>query len=151
MNARDIVHSVYAPETMNSTFVAAFNSRTINSILHLFAEDAVITVDSARQTLSGKEIVRFALGKLLEKADRISSRETLCMVHGDLALLRADVDLRLGERVISTHEMSAVIHRGANGLWRYAGATLPGFEIVPRVARGQAPPTLSAVSRQARP
>lgn len=119
------VYKVHAPEAMNHTFVMAFDNRKIDIILSLYADDAVLVTDSARQSLFGKEYIQKSIEYLLNISDAMTSRDTLCMPHKDLALLRADVDLRLGRQIISTHTMSALIRREPNGHWLYAGATLP--------------------------
>ncbi|MDR6626297.1 nuclear transport factor 2 family protein [Caulobacter segnis] len=121
------MYKVHAPEAMNQAFVMAFNNRKIDIILSLYADDAVLVTDSAGQPLFGKESIRKRIEDLLELSDTMTSRDTLCMAHKDLALLCADVDLRLGKRVISTDKMSALVRRDPNGHWLYAGATLPGI------------------------
>lgn len=121
------MYRVHAPEVMNQKFVMAFNNRKIEEILSLYADDAVLITNSGGKSLVGKDNIRGEIEHLLKFSDAMASRDMLCMTHKDLALLHADVDLRLGRRLISTQTMSALIRREPNGLWLYAGATLPGI------------------------
>ncbi|MCV9910401.1 hypothetical protein OIV19_22725 [Brucella sp. HL-2] len=61
----------------------------------------------------------------------MTSRNNFCVIHGDLALLRADWELRAADGIIVASGSAAeVIRKQADGRWLYiidhaAGAGLP--------------------------
>jgi ketosteroid isomerase-like protein len=115
---------------MTQKFVTAFNSKRVDIILRLYADDAVIVIDSDRHSLSGKDNIRNLFSSILRFCDSIQAKDTLCMAHKDLAILHTNVDLRLGPEIISTQKMGALIRREPNGHWLYAGATIPWTKVM---------------------
>lgn len=124
------------PRDMNAAFARAFNSRNIDNLLALYAPDATLAVDESGRTATGLDAIATELKQLLQAPGTMTSRNNFCIVHGDLALLRADWELvdRDGTVVVggSTAE---VVRRQPDGSWRYvidhaAGASVP--RVVPR-------------------
>jgi ketosteroid isomerase-like protein len=58
------------------------------------------------------------------------SMNNFCVVHHDLALLRADFTLRDGNKVIASGSTAELVRKQADGSWLYvidhaAGASIP--------------------------
>ncbi len=123
--------TVTAPDRMNAAFADAFNSRSIANLLQLYEPDAVLRTDANGADLSGLAAIGAALAQLLQVPGQMTSRNHFCIVHGDLALLRADWALATDDGAIVASGSSAeLVRRQADGRWLYAidhavGASLP--------------------------
>ena len=123
--------AVTAPERMNAAFAQAFNSREIDNLLGLYEPDAVLRTDGSGNDLKGLAAISQALAQLLQAPGTMASRNHFCIVHGDLALLRADWELVAddGTRVVAGSS-AELIRRQVDGRWLYVidhamGASLP--------------------------
>lgn len=121
---------VYTPSEMNETFARAFNSRNLDNLLSLYESGAILCVDGSGREAIGEVSIGRELVKLLQAPGSMISKNNFCVVHGDLALLRADFTLRDGETLIASGSTSELIRRQPDGSWLYvidhaAGASLP--------------------------
>lgn len=128
---------VTRPESMNETFAEAVNARDLDQLLSLYEPTAVLRTDGD-STYRGLDEIRNALQNLLDAlgADgMLDGRNAYCIVHGDLALLRADyVATRPDGTSIKRGSSAEIVHRGADGVWRYVvdhatGASLPALYV----------------------
>jgi uncharacterized protein (TIGR02246 family) len=113
---------VYNPEDMNSAFAEAFNSGDIESLLSLYEPEAVL-IPRPGQVAEGAEAIRVALQELLALNGFMRSENRYALVHGDVALLRAEVHL-VGTTPDGTpleiHNHTAeVVRRQQDGSWLY--------------------------------
>jgi ketosteroid isomerase-like protein len=119
---------------MNETFARAFNSRSIDNLLALYEADAVLRIDGSERSLIGLTAIATELQKLLQTPGTMMSRTNFCIQNGDLALLRADWELRANDGAIVASGSSAELaRRQPDGTWRYvidhaAGAGLPRLD-----------------------
>lgn len=124
------MHKVYVPNKMNETFAHAFNSRKLENLLALYEPGAVLLVDGSGSSAEGHGAIAAELSQLLQAPGTMVSRNNFCIVHGDIALLRADFELRDGERTIVSGSSAELIRRQVDGSWLYvidhaAGASMP--------------------------
>ena len=123
--------TVASPDRMNAAFADAFNSRSIDGLLQLYEPDAVLRTNGDDMNLAGLAAIGNALGRLLQVPGRMTSRNHFCIVHGNLALLRADWDLVAEDgSVVASGSSAEVVRRQADGRWLYVmdhavGAGLP--------------------------
>ncbi len=121
---------VYVPSEMNETFARAFNSRKLENLLALYEPDAVLLVDGSGSSSAGYDAIGNELAQLLQAPGVMVSRNNFCVVHGDIALLRADFALRDGDRIIASGSTAELIRKQSDGSWLYVidhacGASLP--------------------------
>jgi ketosteroid isomerase-like protein len=123
---------VYLPNEMNETFARAFNSRKLENLLALYEQDAVLLVDGSGSSAVGYDAIGNELVKLLQAPGVMVSKNNFCIVHGDIALLRADFVLRDGDKLIASGSTAELVRRQADGSWLYvidhaAGASMPSI------------------------
>lgn len=111
---------VTAPHEMNATFARAFNSRKLENLLALYEPDARLRVDLSDRTFTGHAEIATALAGLLAAPGEMQSVNRYCIVHGDIALLRAFFTLRDGARPIASGSTAEIVRRQADGSWLYA-------------------------------
>lgn len=121
---------VRTPSMMNETFAKAFNSRKLENILSLYEPEAMLRVDGTGVTFIGHTEIGNELSRLLEAPGTMVSKNNFCIVHGDVALLRADFVLRDDEDIIASGSTMELIRLQSDGTWLYvvdhaAGASLP--------------------------
>lgn len=121
---------VHAPNEMNETFARAFNSRKLENLLALYQPDAVLLVDASGSSAVGHEAIGNELSQLFLAPGTMVSKNNFCVVHGDIALLRADYALRDGDRLIASGSTAELIRKQADGSWLYVidhagGASIP--------------------------
>lgn len=122
---------ITSPDRMNATFADAFNSRNVENLIRLYEPDAVLCSDKDSIALTGINAIRHALTQLLQVPGHMTSRNNFCLAHGDLALLRADWELRADDGTIVASGSSAeLVRRQHDGRWLYVidhalGASLP--------------------------
>lgn len=121
---------VYIPNEMNETFARAFNSRKLENLLALYEPDAVLLVDGSGSSAVGYDAIGNELAQLLQAPGVMVSKNNFCVVHGDIALLRADFVLRDGGRLIASGSTAELVRRQVDGSWLYvidhaAGASIP--------------------------
>ena len=123
--------TVTEPAQMNAAFARAFNSRNIENLLALYEPGAVLRVDGNEKSLTGLAAMAGELQHLLQAPGTMTSRNNFCIIHGDLALLRADWDLVADDgSVVASGSSAEIVRRQTDGTWRYvidhaAGAGLP--------------------------
>jgi uncharacterized protein (TIGR02246 family) len=125
-----MITKVAQPQDMNDTFARVFNTRKLEDLLALYESDAVLCVDAA-QRLQGRDAIAAALANLLQMAGTLQGRNNFCVVHGDLALLRADYAL-IGPNgaTLMAGSSAEIVRRQGDGTWLYVidhavGASLP--------------------------
>lgn len=122
---------VLTPSAINQAFADAFNRRSIEQLLSLYEDEAVLHTDEAAPGLRGVAAIRPVLEQLLQLPGRMCSRNRFCIESGDLALLRADYTLTASDGTVLLAGSSAELaRRQQDGGWRYlidhaAGASLP--------------------------
>lgn len=122
---------VQDPSTINAAFAEAFNSRQLSNLLALYEDDAVLRVDGSGESARGKSAIAACLSELLKVPGRMISTNNFCVIHGGLALLRADWSL-IGDdgTVIAAGSTAEIARQQKDGHWLYAidhaaGASLP--------------------------
>jgi ketosteroid isomerase-like protein len=121
---------VHAPHDMNDVFARAFNTRKIENLLALYEKDAMLLVDNSGDARVGHDAIGRELAKLMQAPGVMVSKNNFCVVHGDLALLRADFALRDGDTLIASGSTAELVRKQLDGSWLYvidhaAGASLP--------------------------
>lgn len=107
------------PSLMNETFARVFNSRDKSELLNLYELNATLIVDASGAQVRGLEGIGQVLDQLLAIPGSMTSRNNFCVVHGDIALLRADWRLRTDDGEIVMEGSSAeVLHRQEGGGWK---------------------------------
>lgn len=126
-----MVFAITSPAHMNAAFADAFNSRSIANLLQLYQPDAVLRTDGDCPDLAGFAAIEKALTQLLQAPGRMTSHNHFCIVHGDLALLRADWELVADDGThIASGSSAELVRKQADGRWLYVidhavGASLP--------------------------
>lgn len=113
---------VYDPKDMNSAFADAFNSGDIENLVALYEPGAVL-VPKPGQVVEGTRAIRSSLEELLALKGRMRSENQYALVHGDIALLRAEVHLvgtgPGGNRIEIHNHTAEVVRRQPDGSWLY--------------------------------
>ncbi|WP_275187824.1 nuclear transport factor 2 family protein [Bradyrhizobium sp. CSA112] len=123
--------TVTEPAQMNEAFAQAFNSRNIDNLLALYEMDAVLRVDGSERSLIGLDAIAGDLQRLLQAPGTLTSRNNFCVQHSDVALLRADWELRTQDgSIVASGSSAELVRRQSDGTWRYVidhavGASLP--------------------------
>ncbi|CAN7503784.1 YybH family protein [Aminobacter sp. LjRoot7] len=122
---------VYRPADMNETFAAIRNSGDVGALLALYEEDARLLVDTNGSGFAGKAAIAGELERLVRIPGTMTSHNTFCVEHGDLALLRADFAI-INEEGFTLYSgfTAEIVRRQADGTWLYvidhAGASRYG-------------------------
>lgn len=123
-----------SPDQMNAAFAEAFNSGKVENLLALYEPDAVLRTDASDRSPTGHAAIGEELGRLVEAGGTMRSRNNFCIVHGDIALLRADWELAGGDgAIIASGSSAELVRRQADGRWLYVIDHAVGA-VVPRVA-----------------
>ncbi|PWK76190.1 nuclear transport factor 2 family protein [Aminobacter sp. AP02] len=122
---------VYRPTEMNETFAAIRNSGDVGGLLALYEEDSQLLVDASGSGFTGKAAIAEEFERLVRIPGTMTSRNTFCVEHGDLALLRADFAIVNEEGTTLYSGFTAeIVRRQADGTWLYVvdhvGASLYG-------------------------
>lgn len=123
--------SVTSPDRMNAAFAAAFNSRSLENLLQLYEPDAVLCTAGDGTELAGHGAIGQTLAQLIQTPGQMTARNHFCVVHGKLALLRADWELIADTgAVIASGSSAELVRQQADGRWLYVidhsvGASLP--------------------------
>lgn len=127
--------SVTEPQCMNEAFARAFNTRKIDNLLGLYEPEAVLLTDGSGESCIGLSAIAPELAKLLDAPGTMTSRNNFCVVHGELALLRADWKLVTHDgSVIASGSSAELVRKQPDGRWLYvidhaAGAGLPRVRV----------------------
>ena len=122
---------VTSPGKMNETFARAFNSRDIDCLLALYEPAALLRTDESAETATRRSEIGTKLAELLELPGTMVSENNFYIQHGDLALLRADYELRDNEgAAIMSGSSAEIVRQQIDGAWTYvidhaAGESLP--------------------------
>ena len=111
--------AVTMPDAMNETFARAFNSRSIDNLLALYEPEAILKTDASDCVAAGRAEIRDALTQLLAAPGTMRSVNAFCLVHGDIALLRADWNLSDGGGLIASGSSAEIVRRQPDGRWLY--------------------------------
>lgn len=111
--------AVTEPAAMNEVFARAFNSRSIDNLLALYESDAILKTDAGDDFATGLAAIGDALSQLLLAPGTMRSANAFCLVHGDIALLRADWSLSDGDRLIAAGSSAEIVRRQPDGRWLY--------------------------------
>lgn len=118
------------PAAINPAFADAFNSRELARLLALYEPDAALHAHHAPRPTHGRAELEAALAALLQVPGRMQSRNAFCIVHGDIALLRADWRIEDDAGALLAEGSSAeVARRQADGGWRYVIDTALGTSL----------------------
>jgi uncharacterized protein (TIGR02246 family) len=105
---------------MNAAFAEAFNSRDITHLLRLYEPEAVLCATKSGAVQVGIDAIEKALRQLLQMPGRMVSHNHFCLIHDNLALLRADWRLAADDGAIVASGSSAeLIRRQNDGRWLY--------------------------------
>lgn len=122
---------VKEPRQINETFAAAVNRRSLEDLLSLYEPDALAQGEPAGPVRTGIAEIREMLTGLLAVPGTMRAVNHFCLVHGDLALLRADwaITSASGE-VLASASSAEIARRQPDGRWLYVidhavGASLP--------------------------
>ena len=112
--------NVVDPSKMNEAFAAAFNSRNLENLLSLYEPSGILVPDDRGECYGGIDEIAGPLRGLLLVPGTMISRNNFCIVHGELALLRADWTL-VGDDGATVAEGSSaeIIRRQGDGRWLY--------------------------------
>lgn len=122
---------VTEPEKMNEAFAQAFNSRRTENLLALYEPSGILLTDAGGRQYQGAAEIAPPLQELLKVPGTMVSCNRFCVVHGDLALLRADWTLINDDGATVAEGSSAeLVRRQTDGRWLYvidhaAGASIP--------------------------
>ncbi|WP_220808594.1 nuclear transport factor 2 family protein [Delftia sp. UME58] len=112
--------SITSPEHMNSAFADAFNSRSLAHLLALYEPGAVLRTSGDGTNHTGLDAITSALSQLLQAPGRMASRNHFCIIHGDLALLRADWELTTDDgAVVASGSSAELVRKQGDGRWLY--------------------------------
>lgn len=111
---------VTEPAEMNGAFARAFNTRDINILLSLYEPEAVLLTDSSGRSHVGIAAIARELQELLQAQGTMRSQNKICVLHDNVALLRAEWTLAADDGSIVVSGSSAeVVRRQADGRWLY--------------------------------
>ncbi len=120
---------VYRAADMNEAFAAARNSGSLDELLGLYEDGAKLLVDASGSALTGTEMAG-ELRKLIDLPGTMVSRNSFCVEHGELALLRADFTVSDGDVILYRGFTAEIVRRQPDGRWLYvidhAGASQYG-------------------------
>lgn len=125
------------PREMNATFARLFNERKLDGLLSLYEQDAAHYNGRSLTTDVGLPAIGRALQELLALPGRMTSVNNVCLVAGELALLRADwVISDEHGRALAQGSSMEIARRQADGGWKTVidhalGASLPALELDP--------------------
>lgn len=133
-NQENTMTKVNTPQEMNQAFANAFNTRDINILIQLYEKTALLRIDSDK-TFDGIAEISEELQNLLEIPGTMYSKNNFYIIHGNIALLRADYSLVDNDSTILSGSSAEVVRQQADGSWRYIidhalGATLPRVDII---------------------
>ena len=111
-----------SPEEVHALFIAAFNSRDIDSLVSLYEPDAVFVTGAG--PIAGHDAIREILQVFFEGHPKLSMTTRSVVAGGDIALLQGEWTLAgvgpSGEPVTSQGRSGEVIRKQADGRWLFA-------------------------------
>lgn len=125
---------VMQPRELNATFASLYNERDLEGMLSLYESGAAHQNAQTKETDVGLPAIEASLRALLNLSGKMISRNSFCIVSGDLALLRADWSIRDADnRLIAEGSSAEIARRQPDGSWRSVIDHAVGASI-PRVA-----------------
>ncbi|GIF52085.1 ketosteroid isomerase-like protein [Asanoa ferruginea] len=110
------------PEDVVPALVERFNSGDVNAMLTLYEPQAVLVMRDGR-TVRGHTEIAAQLAPDLQHGLPLAAKARHVFVNGDIAEIVLDWTIegtgRDGEHVHVGGSASDVVHRGADGFWRY--------------------------------
>ncbi|MEV0718440.1 nuclear transport factor 2 family protein [Asanoa sp. NPDC050611] len=110
------------PEGVVPSLVERFNSGTVSAMLGLYEQEAVLVKKDGR-TVSGHTEIAAQLEPDLQHGLPLKAKARHVFVAGDIAEIVLDWSIagtgRNGEQVDVGGSACDVVHRGADGIWRY--------------------------------
>ncbi len=121
---------VMHPSELNATFASLFNKRDLQGMISLYESEAAHKNAHTKETDVGLPAIEASLRALLRIPGEMISRNSFCIVSGDLALLRADWSISNQNELLAQGSSAEIARRQSDGSWRsvidYAiGASLP--------------------------
>lgn len=111
---------VYRPADMNETFAVIRNSGDVGALLALYEDDAQLLVDASGSGFTGKAAIAEELERLVRMPGTMTSKNTFCVEHGGLALLRADFAIVSEEgSTLYSGFTAEIVRKQADGTWLY--------------------------------
>ena len=104
---------------MNQAFADSFNARNIEELMSLYEPDALVQGSPEGPLLKGAEDISQMLSALMALPGKMTATNHFCLVQGELALLRADWQIRDDDRVIASGSSAEVLRRQQDGRWLY--------------------------------
>jgi uncharacterized protein (TIGR02246 family) len=110
------------PEGVVASLVERFNSGEVSAMLTLYEPEAVLVVQDGR-TVTGHTEIAAQLEPDLKHGLPLEAKARHVFVNGDIAEIVLDWSIdgtgRDGEHVHAGGSACDVVHRGADGFWRY--------------------------------
>jgi ketosteroid isomerase-like protein len=103
---------------IGAAFESAFNSGDLEALVSLYEKNCVFTPQPGVR-VEGSEAVRQALKGFLESGMKMKIEPLFHIVAGDLALCSSKWTLTGGGLPEMSGRTAEVLHRGADGGWRY--------------------------------
>lgn len=122
---------VLDPKSMNMTFAAGFNRRSLADLLSLYEADAQFKGQVEGPVHQGLTAIQDQLQDLLRIPGTMQAVNNFCIQQGDLAILRADWRITADDgNVIASGSSAELVRRQPDGHWLYVmdhavGATMP--------------------------
>ena len=111
------------PVEAHVRFQQAFNAGDLDGLMALYEPDAVMMPQPGAEPVKGTRAIRSALEGFLALKGTLELKTVHVIQHGDLALLRSAWRVTGtgpdGEPVEMSHRSAEVVHRQADGSWRY--------------------------------
>jgi uncharacterized protein (TIGR02246 family) len=111
-----------APEGVVPSLVERFNTGNVDTMLSLYEPDAILVMQDG-QTVKGHSAIGAQLSPDLKHGLPLEAKARHVFVAGDIAEIVLDWSIdgtgRDGERVHVGGSACDVVHRGADGFWRY--------------------------------
>lgn len=112
------MHKIVEPGLMNQEFAAAFNAGDIERLISFYEPDATHFNGSRQNVDRGVAVIRSGLEELLKVPGRMRSENNVCLVHDDIALIRADWAISDADgRVLLSGSSMEVARRQVDGRW----------------------------------
>ncbi len=110
---------VKKPADLSKAFENFFNARDKNSLMALYADQAMLTMDGATK-FAGKGDIEKTLAAQMASPNKVVCTCVTCHEAGDTALLRTDWQTLDPKGTVIMKGLSAeVAKRGTDGLWRF--------------------------------
>lgn len=108
--------------TMSHFYVEALNAGNLEALHALYEPDAKYITRSGK-VLEGQAAIRDLLERLVAMKGKMQITNDYCVVNGDIALVRGRWSFSAtgadGKPIENRGRSAEVLHRGADGHWRY--------------------------------